>query len=437
MKRLERIVLLCLISFVLSCNEENSKSIQEVSEPNGKLSENNFENDESETGNAEIKTYFVIYKDGLRIRDNYGLDSDIISTLPAGTILQYLGRKSGFVEINGNSDYWYEVSIHEKPETTGWVFGAYIMDITDERYIDALSEGIQWESSIELSPKFYNIEWGPDNGGFGLYLYPFRNGTFMYYYVAPGGARGLGYWNQIDYNIIEMRLMEFEPEYRERSHFEGKWIIEPAKDTLQTKYQIRNENSSLFYNLTDVKEPGEKSIINGQEITLLKWSEYYLSEVTEVVSLPSGENAGLFILEQFENYGETKYLPKYHKIFVIGETQFNGTDFFFIQTRLGEYDGGPSTGFIRKDQAISINEGNIDIANQWQSEEEYRNMIFEANLDEETLAVIENYQNRVDEILDERDSVDPDENKELYDELTLKYFNVLTEWSEMDPRVGF
>jgi len=82
-------------------------------------------------GSVDNFPFFAIVSpsDGLRLRSEYNLSSNIIRTLPQYTKVLVIRQTSLKENINGINDYWYYVDTGSE---SGWVFGAYLTKTTSQ-----------------------------------------------------------------------------------------------------------------------------------------------------------------------------------------------------------------------------------------------------------------------------------------------------------------
>lgn len=69
----------------------------------------------------------VVHAAVLRLRDEPALTGEVLSWLPEGTRVEVLMRAPDAVEVEGQTDYWYQVNHNG---VRGWTFGAFITEVT-------------------------------------------------------------------------------------------------------------------------------------------------------------------------------------------------------------------------------------------------------------------------------------------------------------------
>lgn len=65
----------------------------------------------------------VVTSTHLRLRSNPSVESEAVTTLWKGSVLEVLTKTDEAEIIEGENDYWYQVNFGG---LTGWVFGAYL-----------------------------------------------------------------------------------------------------------------------------------------------------------------------------------------------------------------------------------------------------------------------------------------------------------------------
>lgn len=65
----------------------------------------------------------VVRSEFLRLRANADLRGEVLAYLRRGEIIEVMGRGDSQQQIEGESEYWYQVSYEG---VRGWAFGAYI-----------------------------------------------------------------------------------------------------------------------------------------------------------------------------------------------------------------------------------------------------------------------------------------------------------------------
>ncbi len=68
----------------------------------------------------------VVHAEVLRLRSEPTLNGQVLSWLPEGTRVEVLMRAPEAVEVDGQTDYWYQVNHNG---VRGWTFGAFITDV--------------------------------------------------------------------------------------------------------------------------------------------------------------------------------------------------------------------------------------------------------------------------------------------------------------------
>lgn len=69
----------------------------------------------------------VIDVDGLRLRDKPDRTGRILLSLTEGARVEILMRGADAMEIDGQTDYWYQVNHNG---LRGWAFGAFLTEVT-------------------------------------------------------------------------------------------------------------------------------------------------------------------------------------------------------------------------------------------------------------------------------------------------------------------
>lgn len=68
----------------------------------------------------------VVLAEVLRLRSEPTLNGQVLSWLPEGTRVEVLMRAPEAVEVDGQTDYWYQVNHNG---VRGWTFGAFIAEV--------------------------------------------------------------------------------------------------------------------------------------------------------------------------------------------------------------------------------------------------------------------------------------------------------------------
>jgi uncharacterized protein YgiM (DUF1202 family) len=101
-------LVICLIP-ILSCGQEDTRITLEL----------------PETPLLSIEKYFGVVDFGfLRVRREPTGDSDMVTIIRGGTIVEILRSNPQEVVIDGQTGRWYEILYRG---TRGWVFGPYLM----------------------------------------------------------------------------------------------------------------------------------------------------------------------------------------------------------------------------------------------------------------------------------------------------------------------
>lgn len=118
---MKKVIILLICVAMLGCN--NKESIV----PSDEKDENNIEKEVVEIKDTpqyvEVSQTFWTTERGLRVREDYSLDSDIVGQLKTNERVESSKRTKDKVEIDGKESYWYQV---ESKEYNGWVFGGYL-----------------------------------------------------------------------------------------------------------------------------------------------------------------------------------------------------------------------------------------------------------------------------------------------------------------------
>lgn len=69
----------------------------------------------------------VVQVDGLRLREHPGQTGRILLSLTEGARVEVLMRRAEEMEIDGETDYWYQVNHNG---IRGWTFGAFLAEVT-------------------------------------------------------------------------------------------------------------------------------------------------------------------------------------------------------------------------------------------------------------------------------------------------------------------
>lgn len=85
-------------------------------------------------------TWAVITGSHLRLRDRATTESEAITTLWRGNVLEIIARDETKVRVEGKDDYWYRVAYDG---LQGWVFGAYIELCESEQDAERLSNELE------------------------------------------------------------------------------------------------------------------------------------------------------------------------------------------------------------------------------------------------------------------------------------------------------
>ena len=67
--------------------------------------------------------WVVITSTHLRLREQSSIESPVVTTLWRGNVLEVLSKQNRREEIEGETDYWYQVRYGG---LQGWVFGSYL-----------------------------------------------------------------------------------------------------------------------------------------------------------------------------------------------------------------------------------------------------------------------------------------------------------------------
>ena len=80
----------------------------------------------------------VVAVDGLRLRDQPDQTGRILLSLTEGSRVEVLARTPDAMEIDGQTDYWYQVNHNG---LRGWTFGAFLTEVPGLTEASALTEG--------------------------------------------------------------------------------------------------------------------------------------------------------------------------------------------------------------------------------------------------------------------------------------------------------
>ena len=69
----------------------------------------------------------VVQVDGLRLREHPDQTGRILLSLTEGARVEVLMRRAKEMEIDGETDYWYQVNYNG---IRGWTFGAFLTEVT-------------------------------------------------------------------------------------------------------------------------------------------------------------------------------------------------------------------------------------------------------------------------------------------------------------------
>ena len=112
---------LIIITVFIGCNRNNNENpgLTDITSPNN--------NQITYEYSQERYYYAVVNANGLRIREQPSLDSNIIGQLNQGMSVNILGRSLYIMFLDGNHSYWYKINYDN---IEGWVYGTYI-DLND------------------------------------------------------------------------------------------------------------------------------------------------------------------------------------------------------------------------------------------------------------------------------------------------------------------
>ena len=80
----------------------------------------------------------VVDVDGLRLREKPDQTGRILLSLAEGARVEILARTPDAMEIDGRTDYWYQVNHNG---LRGWTFGAFLTEVTGLTEASGLTEG--------------------------------------------------------------------------------------------------------------------------------------------------------------------------------------------------------------------------------------------------------------------------------------------------------
>lgn len=82
----------------------------------------------------------VVKSTHLRLRDNPSLESEVVTTLWRGSLLEVLSKTDQREKIEGEEDFWYQISFEG---ISGWVFGAYLEIYQSKEKAEAFSRELK------------------------------------------------------------------------------------------------------------------------------------------------------------------------------------------------------------------------------------------------------------------------------------------------------
>ncbi|MCB1179575.1 MAG: SH3 domain-containing protein [Leptospiraceae bacterium] len=108
------ILLLLMFSNFSYCKDKSNVEAKEseISKPTKKSEIENYE-----------KTLYIDARGGLRMRDDFELNSKVITLIPEREEVQAIERTKDNFKIDGKEDRWVKVKFKEH---TGWVFGGFL-----------------------------------------------------------------------------------------------------------------------------------------------------------------------------------------------------------------------------------------------------------------------------------------------------------------------
>jgi len=113
MKKKEILIIFCIFLFLFACNKQKSgiqNNIQKITNNENSIEESIIQTQVPIT--IFPKIMYVISKEGLRIRSEPSINSDINGLLIYGQRI-VIHEKSNVVDtINGLTDYWYRLRLH-------------------------------------------------------------------------------------------------------------------------------------------------------------------------------------------------------------------------------------------------------------------------------------------------------------------------------------
>lgn len=123
------LLFLLLLSFTLAgCKGETKAEdnvIELTEEEEAQLSEDLQAQDALETIALESEPLWVVANGGLKMRENFNLDSKEIMVIPDGELVTAIERKLLEEEIAGVKGYWTKVNYQRE---NGWVFGGFLSE---------------------------------------------------------------------------------------------------------------------------------------------------------------------------------------------------------------------------------------------------------------------------------------------------------------------
>lgn len=289
--------------------------------------------------------YYIVNTHGLRIRKEQSLDAEVIGSLESGTLVQELERSETREEIDDYQAYWHRVSTINGPAMEGWVYGGYLSNIWDSQIMDVL-EWLESDHSVldivNQRGKNGRLRWGPEYGGYGLYMFWYSNGLCTIQ-SPQSGIFGLGVISQIEDGYFRLEL--FPSSAGSVKHFEeiSHWNIRLASGSVRYRYMAEEESGISLFDLDNINELGTSVMIHGAEVTSQEARWGFVQSATELWLTPDGSSLGEF---NYESAVYSSYIPHGWSVGVIGTCAPPFENLYYVMLGQDEFARGPDTAFV-------------------------------------------------------------------------------------------
>jgi len=311
------------------------------------------EKDETLQVESNEQDYYLVLFDGLRMRTMPSLGEDIVHSLSAGALVKVLETSAEIEVIDNRQSFWYRVTTTDPNPVEGWAFGGYLEYVYTEQALEAINSSDIKPQSLEIVNQNGNngvLRWGPDYGGYGLYMFWYSNGLCTL--SSPqSGIFGTGFISTSDNKQFQLTLFPSAVDSVKQFEEDSLWQLTSAEDSLRYIDKLINTDGFILYNLDNVEEIGKVVTIQGIDITSRNIERGYLNKLTEIYTVPDGSSIGSFYwaMEKIES----SILPKGWPIYILGECSSPYENYYYILIAQEEYSRGTKNAFIPKESFSS------------------------------------------------------------------------------------